>query len=174
VDFRAQAASQMGQLWQRRAELTSGAALKIGSYLALSGECPTQALHQQAWEHQQQIFIPLISAPGQWAELKPQSELKKTPLGIFEPLHTSSLPTQALDIILLPLLSIDHQGYRLGYGGGFYDQLLAAADNRPYLIGLGFHNQLTEKLPHDPWDIPLDAFLSEQGWLFFSHSQGTI
>lgn len=166
------AIARIGELWQTHPRVK--AATKIGSYNATPLECPTQALHAASWQQQQQIFIPQIDAPGQWAELTAQSVLQKTALGIFEPIHTPTLPTDDLDIILVPLLGIDQQGYRLGYGGGFYDRVLAKSLKKPYLIGLGFQQQCTDSLPHDPWDIPLDAFLSEQGWLFFTHPQATI
>ena len=163
AESREHAARQISQLWQDSARTE----VNIGSYLATPNECPTDALHTLCWQQAKRIFIPLISQPGQWAELTPTSALTKTPLGIFEPIHDHAIATDCLDILLLPLLAIDQQGYRLGYGGGFYDQLLANCPKKPLLIGLGFHRQLVAILPHDPWDIPVDGFLSENGWLFF-------
>lgn len=164
ADFRAKAALKVCTLWQR----SPYHALNIGSYLATDVECPTASLHTLWWQQHRRIFIPLISAPGVFAELTPSSELRQTALGVAEPATGLTVSLAALDILLLPLLGIDRSGFRLGHGAGFYDQLLAYPVNRPLLIGLGFHAQLTQTLPHDPWDIPVDAFLSERGWLFFT------
>ena len=76
----------------------------------------------------------------------------------------------ALQKVFVPLLGFDAEGYRLGMGGGYYDASLAfrrwrAGQASPRVIGLGFSCQGTLKLPHDGWDIPLDAVLTESGLL---------
>ncbi len=155
----------IGQHWQQRQPSLT----KIGSYLATGVECATAALHKDCWQQQQQhIFIPLITQPGYFRELHADSRLMKTALGIQEPLDGPLVTVDHLDLLLIPLLAIDQQGYRLGYGGGFYDQLLAQCTKKPLLIGVGFQEQWLDTLPHDPWDIPLDGFLSEKGWYFFN------
>ena len=70
------------------------------------------------------------------------------------------------DVLLVPLLAVDRRGFRLGYGGGFYDRTLAAlrADDgpRPRGIGIGFAGQVIERVPAGENDIALDAFVSER------------
>lgn len=68
----------------------------------------------------------------------------------------------------MPLLGFDRQGYRMGMGGGYYDSSLAFLARRrhwrrPKLIGLAFEAQARDRLPTDPWDIPLDAVITERG-----------
>jgi 5-formyltetrahydrofolate cyclo-ligase len=70
------------------------------------------------------------------------------------------------------LVGFDHQGHRLGMGGGYYDATLAYLTRRrvwkkPLLIGVGFECQRVERLPHDPWDAPLDAALTEHNLYVF-------
>ncbi|MBB3143049.1 5-formyltetrahydrofolate cyclo-ligase [Halomonas organivorans] len=71
----------------------------------------------------------------------------------------------ALDLILMPLVGFDDEGQRIGMGGGFYDRTLAftrGAGPRPRLIGLAHDCQRVERLPVAPWDVPLDAIVSDR------------
>lgn len=73
-------------------------------------------------------------------------------------------PAWALDVILLPLVGFDETGQRMGMGGGFYDRTLAftrGSGPRPRLIGLAHDCQRVERLPAAPWDVPLDAIVSD-------------
>lgn len=73
-------------------------------------------------------------------------------------------PAWALDLILLPLVGFDDNGQRMGMGGGFYDRTLAFTRKpgpRPRLIGLAYDCQRVDRLPAAPWDVPLDAIVSD-------------
>ncbi|MBI5936943.1 MAG: 5-formyltetrahydrofolate cyclo-ligase [Betaproteobacteria bacterium] len=77
------------------------------------------------------------------------------------------LRAQQLDLIFVPLLGFDDAGYRLGMGGGFYDTSLAYLRRRrqwrrPKLIGVAFDCQHVARVPHDPWDVPLDLAVTEK------------
>lgn len=67
------------------------------------------------------------------------------------------------DALIVPLLAFDRRGYRLGYGGGFYDRTLAQLQARgPRLaIGLAFAAQQVTEVPVEPTDMPLDAVVTE-------------
>ena len=69
-------------------------------------------------------------------------------------------------LLLVPLLAFDNDGYRLGYGGGFYDRALAAL--RVPAIGIAYAGQQAASLPHEPHDMALDGILTEQGLRLFS------
>lgn len=149
--------------------------LRIGSYLATDHECPTHDLHQCCWQHQHSVFVPVLSqARLGLVEYHADSQLQASGKpGILEPQDGDMIDLNELDVLLLPLLAIDAQGYRLGFGSGYYDRLLA--QQRPtYVIGLGYAAQYCQQLPHDPWDVPLDGFLSERGWLFFAQAQRPV
>ena len=66
------------------------------------------------------------------------------------------------DLVLLPLVAIDHQGTRLGQGKGHYDRVVEDLRSRgALLVGLGWDVQLIDgTIPADPWDVPLDGFAS--------------
>ena len=74
------------------------------------------------------------------------------------------LPAQALGLLLVPALACDGAGIRLGYGGGWYDRLRAdpAWAQVPALAVLP-RGCRVEQLPRDPWDVPLQGWLDEEG-----------
>lgn len=85
--------------------------------------------------------------------------------GIQEP-HPDcpTLEADQVDLILVPAVACDRQGYRLGYGGGFYDRLLSdpAWASKP-TIGIVFDFAHLPQLPTDAWDQPLTAVCTEAG-----------
>lgn len=67
------------------------------------------------------------------------------------------------DVVLLPLVAFDAQGYRLGYGGGYFDRTLAALSPRPLALGVGFELARVDSVRPQPHDIRLDAIVTEMG-----------
>lgn len=75
------------------------------------------------------------------------------------------LAAEQVDLILVPAIACDIKGYRLGYGGGFYDRLLSLPEwqSKP-TVGLVFESTRLAALPVDPWDKPLQAVCTEAGF----------
>ncbi len=65
--------------------------------------------------------------------------------------------------MLIPLVGFDAQGYRLGYGGGYFDRTLAALSPRPRTIGVGFELGRLATIDPQPHDIPFDIIVTEAG-----------
>ncbi len=89
--------------------------------------------------------------------------LIKTEKHIWEPAPGSGtdVPIEALDLILTPGAAFDRSGYRLGYGGGFYDKLLEKRRTDVHAIGLAFSEQLVDSLPIEAHDQKLDGIVTE-------------
>ncbi len=103
-----------------------------------------------------------------WHQWSPQNPvpLQSGAFGILEP-HPDSpvLHSEEVDLILVPAVACDRHGYRLGYGGGFYDRMLsepAWKDKRA--IGIVFSEFHVEKLPSDVWDQRLQGVCTDSGW----------
>lgn len=113
--------------------------------------CVGKSLVWQSWHPQ--ASLPLQS--GAYGILEPHSDLP-----IIEP--------EQVELVLVPAIACDTRGYRLGYGGGFYDRLLASPlwAEKP-TIGIVFDFAYLPTLPDDTWDRPLTAICTEKG-LFFS------
>jgi 5,10-methenyltetrahydrofolate synthetase len=79
------------------------------------------------------------------------------------------------DSVLLPMNGWDAQGYRLGYGAGFFDRTLASLPARPRVIGVTYELARMETIYPQAWDIPADFVVTEKGtyrrasdgWLVF-------
>jgi len=100
-----------------------------------------------------------------WHVSKPGDPLQTGAYGILEPLPTApTLYPSEVDLILVPAVACDYQGYRLGYGGGYYDRLLNSPQwsSKP-TIGIVFDFAYLPQLPIDPWDKPLQAICTETG-----------
>jgi len=100
-----------------------------------------------------------------WHRWSPSEPLITGPYGIQTPLPTAPcLAPAEVDLLLIPAVACDHHGYRLGYGGGYYDRLLADPDwQAKPTIGLVFDLAYVPTLPIDPWDRPLHAVCTENG-----------
>lgn len=77
-------------------------------------------------------------------------------------------PSAQPDVLLLPVNAFDHAGYRLGYGGGYFDRTLAELTPRPYAVGVGFELARIASIGPHAQDHPLDAVVTECGIEYFS------
>ncbi len=112
------------------------------------------------------IALPSAQEGGQltyhpWLE----SPLKKDLCGIPAPLDEPSLNEKDINLLLVPALAIDQNGYRLGYGGGFFDRLRSNKKwaSIPSLVVLPKICTSQAPLPRDPWDIPFNGWINEEG-----------
>jgi len=94
--------------------------------------------------------------------------LEPGPFGIMQPARRH--PVVEPDLVLVPLIATDGAGTRLGRGKGHYDRALVSLKKTgARLIGLGWAMQrLTEMIPADAWDVPLDGFASPDGLEMFA------
>lgn len=66
----------------------------------------------------------------------------------------------AIDVVLVPAIAFDRRGYRIGYGGGFYDRFFAHLPTGPLRVGLAFDEQLLDQVPVQPHDEPVDMIVT--------------
>ena len=116
------------------------------------------------------IVLPVVDGPGQPLSFRfwtPEAAMIVGDFGAAIPVHKSGADP---DILIVPLVAFDALGYRLGYGGGFYDRTLERLRSmRPTVaIGLAYAGQRAEVLPVEPTDQPLDMIVTQQGVLRFT------
>ena len=87
-------------------------------------------------------------------------KLAEGPLGIPYPADS---PELIPDKVLLPMVGWDGDGYRLGYGGAFFDRTLAALAKRPQIIGIAYEQAYLRTIHPQPHDIPADFVVTERG-----------
>ncbi len=156
-----------------------GAARRIAGYWACHGELDPLPLLERAWNAGKAVYLPVLTdAPPQslrFAPYSPGTPLRRNRFHIPEPdvAPADWLKPTELDLVLMPLVAFDPTGTRLGMGGGFYDRSFAFlldpgyCGYRPWLIGLGYAFQKVAALPRQPWDVPLDAAITERAFSVF-------
>lgn len=108
--------------------------------------------------------LPVVLAPNTpliFREWHPGVEMALGKLDIPYPRASAELVPNT---VLLPMNGYDRQGYRLGYGGGFFDRTLESLrDSKPLVIGLSFELAAIDTIRPQPWDIPMDYVVTERG-----------
>lgn len=107
------------------------------------------------------IALPVVIKMGwplEFRTWKPGERLERGHWNIPVPANG---PAVFPDIVVAPLVGFDQEGYRLGYGGGFYDRTIAAAPTRPFLIGVGFAECRLPTIYPQPHDIPMDVIVTD-------------
>lgn len=90
--------------------------------------------------------------------LGPKTKIALNKKGIPEPLESEGVTMEDLDVVFVPLLVSDKIGARIGYGGGYYDQLLRETNSLK--VGLSLSPPVDEILQRDEWDVPLDFLIT--------------
>ena len=99
----------------------------------------------------------------------PDADLHPGLWGIPEPVvRYAPIPCNEMDVIITPGVAFDRSGYRVGYGGGFYDRAFSEAGPGPIRIGICFDLQLTDQVPRGPYDKPLHMLVTESTTLRFN------
>ncbi len=143
----------------------------IGAYWPIKGEFdPLPALHR--WKEDgelldepqlRRIGLPVVDKMHKTLKFHawyPGCPMEEDAYGIPKPKDTEVIvPT----LLFVPCVGYGPGGFRLGYGGGFYDRTLASLQPRPTTIGLGFTHGFLGELEPEPHDIPLDAILNDNG-----------
>lgn len=114
------------------------------------------------------VALPLVRGKGMPLEFRawaPGDAMDAGVWGIAQPKADKAVLQP--DVLLVPLLAVDREGRRLGYGGGFYDRTLAGLrkDKAVVAIGLAYDEQVIDAVPHLDYDEPLDWVLTPSGAL---------
>jgi len=134
----------------------------ILTYMAFRNEIdltPLLARHpEKRW------VLPRVAGPGELTlhRYRPGA-LRRHPYGMWEP--TPECPTVApeeIELALIPGVAFDRYGFRLGYGGGYFDRLLPRL--KGLTVGVTYARFLVEALPHTPMDGRVRYVLTEAGW----------
>ena len=143
----------------------------IGAYWPIKGEFdPLPALHRwkedgelQGEPQRRRIGLPVVDKVHKTLTFHawhPGCPMEEDAYGIPKPKDTEVIvPT----LLFVPCVGYSAGGWRLGYGGGFYDRTLAALEPRPVTVGLGFSCGLLGDFQPEAHDVPLDALLSDEG-----------
>jgi 5-formyltetrahydrofolate cyclo-ligase len=133
----------------------------IGFYWPIKGEIDLRNVMRDLLALGAEAALPVVTQRAQPLEFwswRPGTRLKRGFWNIPIPAERDPVQPSAL---LVPLVGFDAAGYRLGYGGGYYDRTLAQCDPRPLTIGIGYAGGRLETIHPQDHDIPLDAIVTE-------------
>jgi 5-formyltetrahydrofolate cyclo-ligase len=138
----------------------------ISGFSSLPDEFRAWPLLRRLHGEGQALAMPVMQGKGKpllFRAWSPGDAMDKAVWGIAEP--KADKPTLEPDIVLLPLLAFDTAGWRLGYGGGYYDRTLRGLRaRRPIVaVGLAYDEQRIDAVPHLDYDEQLDWVLTPSG-----------
>lgn len=138
----------------------------LAGYMAMRTEADPMAAMAA---HQGAVGVPVIEAAGQPLRFREWSPGCALVEGAFRAMIPAEGAWVEPEVVIVPLVGFDARGYRLGYGGGFYDRTLAMLRaRRPTLaVGFAFAAQEVAEVPIDAYDQKLDAIVTEQGLRMF-------
>ena len=146
------------------AEIAFPAGSAVSAYWPMRDELDPRPLMHRLAERGHPIGLPVMAGKGRplvfraWA---PGEALE--PGGFGTQVPSSDRPEVRPEVLLVPMLAFDRAGYRLGYGGGFYDRTLAGlrAEGAALGVGVAYAGQEVDDVPHDGNDQRLDWIVTE-------------
>ncbi|WP_040208011.1 5-formyltetrahydrofolate cyclo-ligase [Neobacillus jeddahensis] len=121
-------------------------------------EVDTYQIIRKAWEQGKQVVVPKCLPKGKqlvFRTIKSFSQLESVYYGLFEPIEqiTTKVEVDRIDLIIVPGLAYTSDGYRIGFGGGYYDRLLSHFSGNT--LSLAFNEQIIPHFPIEDHDIPV-------------------
>ncbi|MBM7584673.1 5-formyltetrahydrofolate cyclo-ligase [Bacillus pakistanensis] len=127
-------------------------------------EVHTWDIVKRGWEENKQIAVPKCISSDKTMDFRTITsftQLEKVYFGLLEPIpsKTVSVTSDEMDLVIVPGLAFTRHGYRLGFGGGYYDRFLE--NYRGSTVSLAFKEQVVESIPIESFDLPVQSILSE-------------
>lgn len=144
-------------------EILAQEARTVSLYWPIRGEPNVQPLFARLVARGVVTALPVVveqDQPLQFRSWAPGEALAPGVWGIPVPARENRMIPE---LIVAPVVGFDARGFRLGYGGGYYDRTLAALAPRPYFLGVGYAESALESIYPQPYDQRLDAIVTEDG-----------
>ena len=133
-------------------------------FISYKSEVDTRGIIEDILADRKKLLVPLVKGSEMIAvEVKGIDDLEPNKMGILEP--KSGDEVTDVDLTITPGLAFDKDGYRLGYGGGYYDKFFSKVDT--IRMGIGYSDQYVESIVHEDYDKALEYLLTEEGLIEF-------
>jgi 5,10-methenyltetrahydrofolate synthetase len=128
-------------------------------YYSLDDEVQTEGFIKK-WHNDKHIYLPVVKGDILVVKRYDESNIRKGAFSISEPSVEEEVSPEIINLVIVPGVAFDKQCNRLGRGKGFYDKLLLyiAAPK----IGIAYDLQITESIPTENTDVPLDGIITEK------------
>lgn len=134
--------------------------------MSIGTEWSTRGFIERAKADGKRIVLPRVSEPPRHLELHAVDDLQRDlKPGVWDipepdPARCPKVEFSEVDFALVPALAIDRGGFRLGYGAGYFDRLLAGRGKRPFCVTALPGAFIVEAVPREPHDVPVDLVVS--------------
>ena len=155
--------------WRRRMDVTLErsfpglARCRLAFCWPIKGEYDARHLARTLRDRGALTALPVVVAPRTpliFREWHPGVRLERGALDIPYPVGSEEVVP---DAVLLPMNGWDRQGYRLGYGAGFFDRTLASLAKKPLTVGISYELAKLDTIHPQSWDLPMDYVVTEKG-----------
>ena len=145
---------------------------KILVYQSIDNEPSIEQTTELAWQKDIEVYIPKVISKEKIIinRLRKNSSYSKNKFGIKESNDLGTVELDEIGLAVLPLVGIDINGFRLGYGGGYYDRFFnqgSELSRKPFIIGVGYAFQVLEVSFAEDHDLKCDSVITEKGVLKF-------
>ena len=135
----------------------------VGAYWPFRREYNILGFLEWLSTRRHEIALPVVLGKGQPLEFRRWTRDMEMVSGVYDiPYPAKGEPVRP-SILIIPMVGFDEAGYRLGYGGGFYDRTIASYAEKPLCVGTGFELGRLASIHPLPHDIPMDAIVTENG-----------
>ena len=145
---------------------------RILLYQSIDNEPSVKETIELAWQKDIEVYVPKVISKEKMIinRLRKNSSYSKNKFGIKESNDSDTVELNEIDLAVLPLVGIDINGFRLGYGGGYYDRFFnqgSELSRKPFIIGVGYAFQILEVSFAEGHDLKCDLVITEKGVLKF-------
>jgi 5-formyltetrahydrofolate cyclo-ligase len=134
-------------------------------YASFRSEVETEAMIEEAIALGKKVLIPKVNQETSTLSKHVINGLHETSpgyMGIPEPDSEECLKVEDIHFIVVPGVAFDERGWRIGYGGGYYDRLLPRVKGIRSIAALAYEEQMFEELPHEEHDVGMDIIITDR------------
>lgn len=140
---------------------------RVFCFVSFRDEVETRPILDYLWANDKRVFIPYIHQKKNVMHASELCHIDELEVGYFGVMEQKEAfiqltPVDEIDLVITPGLLFDLEGYRVGYGGGYFDGFFASFKTPVTKIGICFQEQIRTTLPRAPYDIPVDWIVTDQ------------
>jgi 5-formyltetrahydrofolate cyclo-ligase len=140
-------------------------ARRVLFYSSFRSEVGTGEMIKNALESGKEVVLPRVDVENNSLAkhvINGLQELSPGYMGIPEPTAGRRVKVEEVDLLIVPGVAFDSYGWRIGYGGGYYDRLLPRVKGTKPVIALAYEEQLFEGIPHEDHDVGMDVIITDR------------